>query len=125
MIIFCNFQCECTLKVRVKVREFSLYYEEEEQTRKRNESHRQTSSSTAPQRGIRSLLSCFGAQKSQNLKTTPIEDSYAQHPCQMNFFIRKRRLYFFPNMESYKVNVDDAGICTISDNPTVLPYPTL
>lgn len=41
-----------------------------------------------------------------------ISEKQAQHPYQLNFFVCKRKVYLFPNLETYEIAED--GKCTIN-----------
>ena len=42
---------------------------------------------------------------------------YGQRPIEINAFVRKRKVYLFPNMEDYLVIGNPDGTCTIKAKP--------
>ena len=124
------------LKVQMKVREFSLHKEKERQTEEENkkekaekeqaqQSEQSSSKGSAGETKIKSqnrFTKLIGniTQKLNNRKKRDETESYAQQPIEMNTFIRKRRLYFFPNMEkaSYWIRKNSVGSCSIVDKGT-------
>ena len=138
MSTFCDY---FQLQVQMKVREFSLHKEKErqiEQETKREkteeEQGRQSEQSSSPgaagekkiKRSTNRITKFIGnvTHKFKNIRNRD-EDTqqadeakcYAQQPIEMNTFIRKRRLYFFPSMEkaSYWIRENPDGSCSIVD----------
>ena len=118
----------------MKVREFSLHKEKERQIEEENkkekelkeqaqQSQQSSSKGSAGETKIKKsknrLTKLIGniTQKLNNRKNRDETESYAQQPIEMNPLIRKRRLYFFPNMEkaSYLIRRSPDGSCLIVD----------
>ena len=125
------------LQVQMKVREFSLHKEKERQIEEENkkekaekeqaqQSEQSSSKGSAGETKIKKSQNRFTkligniTQKLNNRKNRDETESYAQQPIEMNTFIRKRRLYFFPNMEkpSYWIRKNSDGSCSIVDKGT-------
>ena len=121
------------LQVQMKVREFSPHKEKERQIEEENkkekaekeqaqQSEQSSSKGSAGETKIKSqnrFTKLIGniTQKLNNRKKRDETESYAQQPIEMNTFIRKRRLYFFPSMEkaSYWIRENPDGSCSIVD----------